>query len=333
MAMMMVPALLMVSTIRFRSFKTIDMGARRGYQVLIGVAGFLALVVTYPHEVLILMAYAYLLSAFIGLVRSRVRPVETAERRQAGETHRRSLRQRPLATRPAAKWRRRARDSCCSAAQPNPSKSCWSIPGGPFWAQKDDGAWSIPKGEFPDDEEPLAAAISGVRRRNRAADAPATSSRSSPCSRLAARSCSPGPCAPTSIRRNFAAILFQLEWPRRSGRQREFPEVDRAAWFDLEARKQKILKGQVAAAGSARVAAVRGSADRDRRPQPWLGVHGNRSAVGLDVALGDRQTQARFQSHASRSTARRFAPTRRHPSRLLHRPHGCERRARRRDRR
>jgi CDP-diacylglycerol--serine O-phosphatidyltransferase len=86
MAMMMVPALLMVSTIRFRSFKTIDMGARRGYQVLIGVAGFLALVVTYPHEVLILMAYAYLLSAFVGMLRSRLRPVETAEPRQAGET-------------------------------------------------------------------------------------------------------------------------------------------------------------------------------------------------------------------------------------------------------
>ena len=79
MAMMMVPALLMVSTIRFRSFKTIDMGARRGYQVLIGVALFLALVVTYPHEVLILMAYAYLLSAFLGMVRSRVRPHEPAE--------------------------------------------------------------------------------------------------------------------------------------------------------------------------------------------------------------------------------------------------------------
>jgi CDP-diacylglycerol--serine O-phosphatidyltransferase len=79
MAMMVVPALLMVSTIRFRSFKTIDMGQRRGYQVLIGVAGFLALVVTYPHEVLILMAYAYLLSGFIGLIRSRFRPVEAVE--------------------------------------------------------------------------------------------------------------------------------------------------------------------------------------------------------------------------------------------------------------
>ena len=85
MAMMLVPALLMVSTLRFRSFKSIDMGARRGYQVLIGVAGFLALIVTYPHEVLILMAYAYLGSAFVGLAMSRLRrkesttPAETTE--------------------------------------------------------------------------------------------------------------------------------------------------------------------------------------------------------------------------------------------------------------
>ncbi|MEO8680471.1 MAG: CDP-diacylglycerol--serine O-phosphatidyltransferase [Vicinamibacterales bacterium] len=72
-AMMLVPALLMVSTIRFRSFKSIDLGARRGYQVLIMVAGFLALIVTYPHEVLMVMAYSYLASAFIGLGLSKLR--------------------------------------------------------------------------------------------------------------------------------------------------------------------------------------------------------------------------------------------------------------------
>jgi CDP-diacylglycerol--serine O-phosphatidyltransferase len=73
MAMMLVPALLMVSTFRFRSFKTIDLGARRGYQVLIAVAGVLALIVTYPHEVLIILAYTYLVSAFVGLAVSRFR--------------------------------------------------------------------------------------------------------------------------------------------------------------------------------------------------------------------------------------------------------------------
>ena len=85
MAMMVVPALLMVSTIRFRSFKTFDMGARRGYQVLIAVAGFLALIVTYPHEVLILMSYTYLGSAFAGMLRSRLRPADAAEPRSSAD--------------------------------------------------------------------------------------------------------------------------------------------------------------------------------------------------------------------------------------------------------
>jgi CDP-diacylglycerol--serine O-phosphatidyltransferase len=72
-AMMLVPALLMVSTIRFRSFKTIDLRERRRYHVLIGLAALLALIFTYPHEVLLLMAYAYLASAFIGLAATRLR--------------------------------------------------------------------------------------------------------------------------------------------------------------------------------------------------------------------------------------------------------------------
>jgi CDP-diacylglycerol---serine O-phosphatidyltransferase len=65
--LVVLPALLMVSTIRFRSFKTIDMGQRRRYSVLIALAGFLALVVTFPHEVLLIMAYTYLASGFVGL--------------------------------------------------------------------------------------------------------------------------------------------------------------------------------------------------------------------------------------------------------------------------
>lgn len=72
-AMILVPALLMVSTVRFQSFKTIDLRERRRYQVLIFLAAFLALVSTYPHEVLLLMAYAYLASALVGLVSARIR--------------------------------------------------------------------------------------------------------------------------------------------------------------------------------------------------------------------------------------------------------------------
>ena len=72
-ALVVVPALLMVSTIRFRSFKTIDLSTRRRYQILIALAGFIVLLVTFPHEVLLTMAYAYLASAFIELAIHRIR--------------------------------------------------------------------------------------------------------------------------------------------------------------------------------------------------------------------------------------------------------------------
>lgn len=71
--LVVVPALLMVSTVRFRSFKTFDMAARRGYQILVAMAAFIALVVTYPHEVLLLMAYGYLASAFIEIAIHKLR--------------------------------------------------------------------------------------------------------------------------------------------------------------------------------------------------------------------------------------------------------------------
>ena len=71
--MVLVPALLMVSTIRFRSFKTIDLRAKRPYTILAALAGMIALIVAYPHEVLLVMAYGYLASAFVGLAISRLR--------------------------------------------------------------------------------------------------------------------------------------------------------------------------------------------------------------------------------------------------------------------
>ena len=71
--LVLVPALLMVSTIRFRSFKTIDIGIRRRYQSLIVMAGSLALLITYPQIVLLVMAYTYLASAFVGLAIHKLR--------------------------------------------------------------------------------------------------------------------------------------------------------------------------------------------------------------------------------------------------------------------
>ena len=69
--MLVTPALLMVSTIRFQSFKTFDFRIRRDYRGLFLVAAFIALLVTYPHEVLIVMAYAYFISGFVGTFLAR----------------------------------------------------------------------------------------------------------------------------------------------------------------------------------------------------------------------------------------------------------------------
>jgi CDP-diacylglycerol--serine O-phosphatidyltransferase len=77
--MLLVPALLMVSTIRFQSFKTLDLGIKRGYRGLVVVAGFIAILVAYPHETLIVMAYLYFASGFIGLLTGR-KAAEPADR-------------------------------------------------------------------------------------------------------------------------------------------------------------------------------------------------------------------------------------------------------------
>jgi CDP-diacylglycerol--serine O-phosphatidyltransferase len=71
--LVLVPALLMVSTIRFYSFKTLDLRERRRYTVLIAFAAFLALIVAFPHEVLLIMAYGYLLSGPVGIAINRFR--------------------------------------------------------------------------------------------------------------------------------------------------------------------------------------------------------------------------------------------------------------------
>jgi predicted NUDIX family NTP pyrophosphohydrolase len=118
-------------------------------------------------------------------------------------------------------------------------------PGGPFWAKKDDGAWSIPKGEVASGEEPLAAAQrefleeTGLTIAGPFAPlAPVTQAGGKIVHAWAVEA--PALDA-TAIRSN----TFSLEWPPRSGKSREFPEVDRAAWFDLATAAQKILKGQL----------------------------------------------------------------------------------------
>jgi predicted NUDIX family NTP pyrophosphohydrolase len=118
-------------------------------------------------------------------------------------------------------------------------------PGGPFWAKKDEGAWSIPKGEFEDTEEPLAAA-----KREFAEETgfypdgvmiPLEPLRQ-PSGKVIYAWAVKDDWDPAALRSN----TFSLEWPPKSGQYREFPEIDRAAWFSLGEAGRKITKGQAA---------------------------------------------------------------------------------------
>jgi predicted NUDIX family NTP pyrophosphohydrolase len=118
-------------------------------------------------------------------------------------------------------------------------------PGGPLWAKKDLGMWSIPKGELGPDEDPLEAA----KREFREETGFIPSGQFIPLAPVKLKSgktiqawAFEGDCDPSAIRSN----AFSMEWPPRSGKQQEFPEVDRAAWFDIEAAKKKINQGQAA---------------------------------------------------------------------------------------
>ena len=118
-------------------------------------------------------------------------------------------------------------------------------PGGPFWAKKDKGAWSIPKGEYADDEDPLAAAKREFKEETgiEPGDGPFTPLHpmKQKGGKLVNAWAFQGDCDPASIRSN----TFTMEWPPRSGRKASFPEVDRAAWFTLETGREKILQGQI----------------------------------------------------------------------------------------
>jgi predicted NUDIX family NTP pyrophosphohydrolase len=116
-------------------------------------------------------------------------------------------------------------------------------PGGPFWMKKDDGAWSIPKGEIEEGEDHLHAAKREFREEtgfsldgNFIAFTPLKQRGGKTVHAWAVE----GDVDAQSIKSN----LFSMEWPPRSGKHAEFPEVDRAGWFTLEAAKEKILPGQ-----------------------------------------------------------------------------------------
>ena len=117
--------------------------------------------------------------------------------------------------------------------------------GGPFWAKKDDGGWSIPKGEHGPDEDPLAVA---QREFEEELGSSVPTQELVPLGALRVTSgkvlavwAAEGDLDAAAAQSN----TFTVEWPPRSGRVQEFPEIDRAAWFGLDEARSKLVKGQV----------------------------------------------------------------------------------------
>jgi predicted NUDIX family NTP pyrophosphohydrolase len=117
-------------------------------------------------------------------------------------------------------------------------------PGGPFWAKKDEGAWSIPKGEYDEGEDPLAVARREFEE-ELGSPAPAGDMLDlgelvQPSRKRIAAFAVEGDFDANRLKSN----LFELEWPPKSGTMQSFPEVDRAEWFTLDEARAKILPGQ-----------------------------------------------------------------------------------------
>ncbi len=116
-------------------------------------------------------------------------------------------------------------------------------PGGPFWAKKDLGAWSIPKGELAEGEDPLEAARREFAEETGLAiggDFHALQPLEQRSGKTILAWAVEGDCDPEELRSN----VFEMEWPPRSGQRRTFPEVDRAAWFCLAEARERIIAGQ-----------------------------------------------------------------------------------------
>jgi predicted NUDIX family NTP pyrophosphohydrolase len=120
-------------------------------------------------------------------------------------------------------------------------------PGGPYWTRKDDGAWSIPKGGIEEDEDSRAAALRELDEELGSARPELDPEELIDLGSIRQRAgkvvdawAAEGDFDPAAIDSN----TFAMEWPPRSGRELEFPEVDRAEWFDLEAARRKLLPAQ-----------------------------------------------------------------------------------------
>jgi predicted NUDIX family NTP pyrophosphohydrolase len=119
-------------------------------------------------------------------------------------------------------------------------------PGGPFWARRDSGWWSIPKGELDPGEDPRAAALrefaeeTGTRLGDGPLEELGTVTQKS--GKLVTAFAVAGDLDPATL----TSVTFEQEWPPRSGRIQTFPEIDRAEWFGLDAAREKLIPAQAA---------------------------------------------------------------------------------------
>jgi len=116
-------------------------------------------------------------------------------------------------------------------------------PGGPFWSKKDAGSWSIPKGEYVPGEDPFEVAKREFQEETSfeaSGEFIPLTSRKQPSGKIITAWVFEGDCDASAVKSN----TFLMEWPPGSGRQQEFPEVDRAGWFSISVAKEKISKGQ-----------------------------------------------------------------------------------------
>jgi len=116
-------------------------------------------------------------------------------------------------------------------------------PGGPFWSKKDLGAWSIPKGEYLDNEEPSLVAKREFEEETGfvpKGDFISLGDLKQPGGKIVSAWAFEGDCDPKKLKSN----TFMMEWPPRSGRQIEVPEVDRGCWYSIEDARRRLLTGQ-----------------------------------------------------------------------------------------
>jgi predicted NUDIX family NTP pyrophosphohydrolase len=117
-------------------------------------------------------------------------------------------------------------------------------PGGPFWAKKDDGAWSIPKGEYTDGEDPWAAARREFEEELGKPPPDGPRIDLPPLKQPSGKIITAFLVRGDLDLEGAVSNTFELEWPKGSGNVREYPEIDRVDWFSVPAARSKLLKGQ-----------------------------------------------------------------------------------------